>query len=405
MTRQDKKGNVSEAIDIIRRGGCVIVIDDESRENEGDFIMAAEFATPEQINFMATIGRGLICVAMQEPDLKRLDLPPMTARNTARHETQFTISVDAVAGTSTGISASDRAVTIRKLADPNSTPVDFARPGHIFPIRARAQGVLERAGHTEAAVDLARLAGLRPCGVLCEIMDTDGSMARLPRLKELSADYGLKLISVRDIIAYRQEHERLVERITTVKLPTLWGDFQLSLYKSFIDNEHHLAIIKGSLLARENVLTRIHSSCLTGDTLGSCRCDCGLQLQTALQLIEREGSGIVVYLRQEGRGIGLANKILAYKLQDEGRDTVEANRELGFEADIRDYATAAQILKDTGIHSVRLLTNNPLKVKGLQDLGVTVSERVPIQVQATDYNTRYLEAKRDKLGHLLRLEK
>lgn len=395
--------SIPEAIDDIRDGKCVIVVDDEDRENEGDLIMAAEKATPEMVNFFVTNGRGLVCVPMTEQDLHRLELDQMVSKNTALLGTRFTVSVDAFEGTTTGISAYDRARTIQVLVDPASKPQDLGRPGHIFPLKALKGGVLTRAGHTEASVDLARLAGLRPAGVLCEIMDDDGSMARAPRLMQMARQFNLKLITVRSLIEYRRRTERLVSKITTVKLPTQYGDFLLHLYQSEVDDHHHLALVRGDVAGKKNVLVRVHSSCLTGDVLGSLRCDCGAQLHEAMRRIDKEGLGVVIYMRQEGRGIGLANKLLAYKLQDEGKDTVEANNELGFEADLRDYGVGAQILADLGLTSIRLLTNNPRKVVGLNGYGLEIAERLPIEVPASEHALRYLETKRDKLGHLLSL--
>ena len=404
MNSAYKFNTIPEAIDDLRQGKCVIVVDDEDRENEGDLIMAAEAVTPETVNFFVTHGRGLVCVPMTETDLERLELDQMVQKNTARLGTRFTVSVDAVEGTTTGISAHDRAQTIKVLADPNTRPQDLGRPGHVFPLKALSGGVLTRAGHTEATTDLARLAGFRPTGVLCEIMDNDGTMARVPRLMELAKEFNLKITSVRALIEYRRQTEKLVHRVTTVKFPTRFGDFRLHLYRSEVDDHHHLALEKGDVAGKKNVLVRMHSSCLTGDVLGSLRCDCGLQLAEAMRQVEREGLGVVIYMRQEGRGIGLANKILAYELQDRGRDTVEANKDLGFAADLRDYGVGAQILVDLGLTSIRLLTNNPRKVVGLKGYGLEISERVQLEVPVSEHTHKYLETKRDKLGHLLKLK-
>jgi 3,4-dihydroxy 2-butanone 4-phosphate synthase/GTP cyclohydrolase II len=392
---------IEEAVENYRQGKILIVIDDEDRENEGDFIMAATKVTPEKVNFMATHGRGLICTPMTEERLEELELFPMVQRTTALHGTKFTVSVDAVKNTTTGISAHDRAQTIKTLVDPYTRPHDLARPGHVFPIKAEKGGVLSRAGHTEAVVDLSRLAGLYSAGVLCEIMDDDGSMARVPKLMKLAQKYDLKIITIRDLIEYRSRKEKLVHRQATVKFPTKYGNFLLHLYKSAVDEHHHLAVVKGDVATDEPVIVRVHSQCLTGDIFGSLRCDCGEQLEKALQIIEKEGRGVLLYMRQEGRGIGLSNKILAYQLQDNGRDTVEANEELGFKPDLRDYGIGAQILADLGIKRIRLLTNNPKKIVGLKGYNLEIVERIPIEISPNEVNAHYLETKRDKLGHLI----
>ena len=396
---------IEEAIEDIRQGKMVIVVDDADRENEGDMIFAAEKATPEAINFISKYARGLVCIPMTKERIEQLDLSPMTKVNTAKMGTRFTVSVDAVHDTTTGISAHDRAQTIKTLIDPKTRAEDLARPGHIFPIQAQDGGVLSRAGHTEAAVDLARLAGLYPAGVLCEIMDEDGHMARLPKLMEMAKKFSLKVITVKDLIEYKRKKEKLVKRIVTVNFPTKYGHFKLHLYKSVIDDHHHLALEKGEVKGKENVLVRVHSQCLTGDVFGSSRCDCGGQLAHALTMIEKEGSGVFLYMRQEGRGIGLSNKILAYQLQDLGLDTVQANIELGFEPDLRDYGIGAQILVDLGLSTIRLITNNPKKIVGLEGYGLKVTERIPTETPATPENVKYLETKRDKLGHLLKASK
>jgi 3,4-dihydroxy 2-butanone 4-phosphate synthase/GTP cyclohydrolase II len=393
---------IEEAVHDVRDGKMVIVVDDHNRENEGDFILAAEMVTPEAINFMAKHGRGLICAPMTGQRLDELGLGPMVVENTARMGTPFTISVDAKHNTTTGSSAHDRAATIRVLIDPDAKPGDLARPGHIFPLRALEGGVLRRAGHTEAVVDLARLAGLYPAGVLCEIMDDDGSMARVPRLMEMAEEHGFKIITIADLIEYRRRREVLVRRIARTRLPSKYGEFDLYLYESVITGNHHLALVKGGPAdAGKPPLVRVHSQCLTGDILGSLRCDCGEQLVRALQMIEQAGEGVFLYMRQEGRNIGLANKIRAYALQDGGKDTVEANEELGFPADPRDYGIGAQILADLGLSKIRLLTNNPRKIVGLEAYGLEVVERIPIEVSPNPDNVKYLEAKRAKLGHLL----
>jgi 3,4-dihydroxy 2-butanone 4-phosphate synthase/GTP cyclohydrolase II len=392
---------VEKAIETIKAGKMIIVVDDEERENEGDLIMGAQFITPENVNFLTKYGRGLICVPMPAARIQKLQLEPMVQVNTALHGTRFTVSVDAVRGTTTGISAMDRSITIKALVDPGTVPEDLGRPGHIFPLEAMAGGVLTRAGHTEASVDLCRLAEIEACGVLCEILDDDGSMARGERLKKLSDEYNLPIVSVEELIRYRVSKEKMVERVTSVKFPTHHGTFTLHLYRSSVDDHHHLVLEKGDVRGKEDVLVRVHSSCLTGDVFGSCRCDCGDQLVKSMELIDNEGLGVVLYMRQEGRGIGLANKILAYKLQDQGRDTVEANTELGFPADLRDYGIGAQILVDLGLTSIRLITNNPKKIVGLEGYNLKVTDRVPLQIVPNQHNTRYLETKRDKLGHIL----
>jgi 3,4-dihydroxy 2-butanone 4-phosphate synthase/GTP cyclohydrolase II len=395
---------IEEAIQDIREGKIVIVVDDADRENEGDMIFAAEKVTPEHVNFISKHARGLVCVPMTRDRIERLELGPMAKVNTAKLGTRFTVSVDAVYNTTTGISAHDRAQTIRTLIDPDTKPDQLARPGHVFPIQAQDGGVLSRAGHTEATVDLARLAGLYPAGVLCEIMDEDGRMARLPRLTEIAKEFDLKIVSVRDLIGYRMKKEKLVKRIESVNFPTKYGHFKLHLYKSIIDEHHHLALEKGEVKGKESVLVRVHSQCLTGDVFGSVRCDCGDQLSHALTMIEKESLGVFLYMRQEGRGIGLSNKIRAYQLQDCGLDTVQANIELGFEPDLRDYGIGAQILVDLGLSTIRLITNNPKKIIGIEGYGLKVTERVPTEAPLTEENIKYLETKRDKLGHLLRIK-
>jgi 3,4-dihydroxy 2-butanone 4-phosphate synthase/GTP cyclohydrolase II len=393
--------SVESAIEDIKNGKLIIVVDDEDRENEGDFLTAAQNVTPDMINFISKEGRGLICVPMTRERVQQLELDMMVSQNTSLHETAFTISVDSrLPGTSTGISAFDRAITIQQLADDRTKPSDLARPGHIFPLRAMDGGVLRRVGHTEAAVDLARLAGFKPVGVICEILAEDGSMARLPELIKLKEKYGLKLITIKDLVAYRMQKEKLVRRAVEVRLPTHFGEFKLIAYETLIDDKNHLALVKGNVADGNPVLLRVHSSCATGDLFGSMRCDCGEQLATAMMMIEREGRGALIYIMQEGRGIGLINKLKAYNLQDQGYDTVEANEKLGFKADLRDYGIGAQIICDLGIKKMRLMTNNPKKVVGLEGYGLEVVERVPLEINPNDINKDYLETKKNKMGHL-----
>ncbi len=393
--------NITDALVDISEGKMVIVVDDEDRENEGDLIQAAQRVTPESINFMATHGKGMICVALTEERAEQLNLPPMVSHNTALKGTGFTVTIDYVHGTTTGISAEDRAATVKAIVNPASQPCDFARPGHIHPIRAKDGGVLERMGQTEAAVDLARLAGLSPAGVLCEVMRDDGTMMRRPELREFANLHGLKMISVADLIKHRTRHERFIQERVRVNFPTKFGTFTLVHFEDIYEKKDHLAIVKGPIPVGKPTLVRAHSECLTGDVLGSARCDCGPQLELALQMIEEEGAGVVVYLRQEGRGIGLGAKLQAYKLQDEGMDTVEANLHLGYRPDLRRYGACAQILKYLGTDEIRLMTNNPRKVEELESHGIKVVERVPLQISPTDVNRRYLQTKRDKLGHMI----
>ncbi len=393
---------IPEAINAIRNGELIIVVDDEDRENEGDFIAAAELTTPEMVNFMATHGRGLICAPITEQRCEELDLQLMVGKNTSSHETPFTVSVDLIGyGCTTGISASDRAKTINALANRGTLPEELGRPGHIFPLKAKEKGVLRRTGHTEAAVDLTRLAGLFPAGVLVEILNEDGTMARLPQLVEIAKKFNLKIITIKDLITYRLERESLIQRGEEVTLPTRYGKFKIIPFKQLSNGEEHIALIKGDIDTDEPVLVRVHSSCMTGDIFGSLRCECGEQLHQAMKLIEKEGRGVIVYMQQEGRGIGLMNKIAAYKLQDEGLDTVEANIHLGFDADERDYGVGAQILRDLGVRKMKLMTNNPVKRAGIEGYGLKVSEVINIEIEPNEHNERYMRTKRDRMGHFL----
>jgi 3,4-dihydroxy 2-butanone 4-phosphate synthase/GTP cyclohydrolase II len=392
---------IEEAIEDIREGKMVVVCDDEMRENEGDLTMAAQFVTPEAINFMAKEGRGLICLALSPARCDELGLDLMAAKNESAFETAFTVSIEARSGVSTGISAADRARTIQVAIDPETSPRELVQPGHVFPLKARVGGVLERVGQTEAAVDLARLAGLNPAGVICEIMNDDGTMARVPDLARYCERHDLKMITVADLVAYRRRHEKLVERVVDTSLPTAFGEFVAVGYRSLVDNKHHVALVKGDVEGARDVLVRVHSECLTGDVFHSLRCDCGEQLESALAMIEKEGRGVLLYLSQEGRGIGLLNKLRAYKLQEEGLDTVDANLRLGLPADLRDYGIGAQILVDLGLSSIRILTNNPKKISGLAGYGLSVADQVPIQHAPNPHNEAYLRAKRDRMGHTL----
>jgi 3,4-dihydroxy 2-butanone 4-phosphate synthase / GTP cyclohydrolase II len=398
----DRKFDSIESVTAdIRKGRTVIVVDDADRENEGDLILAAQHVTPAAVNFMARHGRGLICVPTTSERLQQLGIERMVRQNRESFRTDFQVSVDATHGIATGISAADRAETIRIMADPTAVPEDLVQPGHVFPLRARPGGVLQRAGHTEAAVDLAEIAGCRPIGILCEILNDDGTMARLPQLFKFAKKHKLKICTIEDLIHFRRTREKLVERVETVKMPTDYGDFTLHLYRSKVDGQHHVALVRGNVAGKQNVLVRVHSECLTGDVFGSRRCDCGPQLHQAMRQVAESGSGVIVYMRQEGRGIGLPAKIKAYKLQEQGYDTVEANQKLGYSSDLREYGLGAQILCDLGLKTIRLLTNNPKKVVGLEGYGLKITEQVPIRVKPNPHNERYLKVKRDKMGHLL----
>ena len=401
-----KLNTIEEAIADIKAGKIIIVVDDEDRENEGDFLTAARNVTPELINFMATHGRGLICVPLVEDRCDELGLELMVKSNTATYETPFTVSIDLIGhGCTTGISASDRSKTVQALVDPNTKSQDLGKPGHIFPLRARKGGVLRRAGHTEAAIDLAKLAGFERAGVIVEILNEDGTMARLPELLFIAEKFGMKIISIEDLIEYRLKNDSLIEQLVDVKMPTQFGDFQLYAYKEKLTGKEHLALVKGTWEKDESVLVRVHSSCITGDVFGSCRCDCGPQLEKSMRMIEEAGKGVIVYMNQEGRGIGLINKLKAYKLQEEGFDTLEANIKLGFEGDERDYGIGAQILRDLGVHKMKLMTNNPTKRTGLVGYGLEITENISIEIASNIHNELYLKTKKDKMGHTLNLGK
>ena len=393
--------SIPHILEDLRQGRMIILVDDEDRENEGDLVIAAEKVTPEAINFMAKHARGLICLALTPERITELQLPPMTSENTARLGTAFHVSIEAKTGVTTGISAHDRARTVQVAVDPNSKPSDLVRPGHVFPLRAREGGVLVRAGQTEGSVDLARMAGMNPAAVICEIMNDDGTMARMPQLREFAKQHGLRICSVESIIKYRRLNEQLIRRAAETSLPTEYGEFRLVAYETEVDNQTHLALVKGDVAGKKDVAVRVHSECMTGDVFHSMRCDCGSQLHEAMRIVEREGTGVLVYMRQEGRGIGLVNKIKAYQLQDQGMDTAEANMHLGFDPDPREYGIGAQILRDLGITTMRLITNNPIKRAGLQGYGLEITGRIPIEIPANPHNTKYLKTKRDKFGHLL----
>ncbi|MFZ4591171.1 MAG: bifunctional 3,4-dihydroxy-2-butanone-4-phosphate synthase/GTP cyclohydrolase II [Ignavibacteria bacterium] len=403
--KKSKLDSIESAIEDFKKGKIIIVVDDEDRENEGDMIFSAQKSTPQLVNFLVRYARGLICVPMEKQRLDELGIEMMTNDNTARHETAFTISVDYLVGTTTGISASDRHKTIKALIEKKTVPSTLGKPGHIFPLKAEEGGVLKRAGHTEAAVDIAKLSGHYPAGVLCEVLKENGEMARLPELLEISKKFKLKIVSIRDLIQYRLRQDILVHQVVDANLPSKFGNFNIIIYKSNVDEKEHIALVKGKVKTKKPVLVRVHSECMTGDIFGSMRCDCREQLTKSMEMIEKEGNGVVLYMRQEGRGIGLVNKLKAYNLQEKGKDTVEANVELGFKADLRDYGIGAQILRDLGLTKIKLLTNNPKKIIGLNGYGLDVTERIPIEIKANEINKKYLKTKRDKLGHLILMDK